>query len=315
MVDTEKLTGLYEQMMRAMLWEQTLLRVIDEGKVSGFYHAGRGQEAVPVGAIAPLRKDDYLLYAHRGCAYMIAKGLPMSKLYGDFLGTTEGTTRGLGAGIVHIAWPDLGILGQSGTVGGSFPIGAGAALSAKYRGTDQVAMCFFGEATGNRGTFHESLNAAALWKLPLILVCENNQWGVSVSAAESTSVENVADRAAAYGIEGQIVDGMDVEKVNEVSAVAIEKARRGGGPTLIEAKTYRFRGHHEGDPGSYREKEDLETWQARDPIVAAGERLSEAGVDTDGIRQRVEAEVKEALEIAEKAPMPGGERLYEGVYA
>ncbi len=315
MANTEKLTGLYENMLRSMLWEQGLLRAIDEGKVSGFYHAGRGQEAVPVGAIEALRKDDYLLYAHRGCAYMIAKGLPLSKLYGDFLGTTEGTTRGLGAGIVHIAWPELGILGQSGTVGGSFPIGAGAALSAKYRGSDQVVMCFFGEATGNRGTFHESLNAAALWKLPLILVCENNQWGVSVSAADSTAVENVADRAAAYGIEGRIIDGMDVEAVNSAATEAVEKARQGGGPTLLEAKTYRFRGHHEGDPGTYREKQDLEKWQARDPIVTTGERLAGDGVDIEEIRRRVEAEVREAMEVAEKAPMPAEERLYEGVHA
>lgn len=314
-MDQARVADLYEQMLRAMLWEQKLLRLIDEGKVSGFFHAGRGQEAVPVGAIAALRDDDYLLYAHRGCGYMIAKGLPMSKLFGDFLANTEGTTRGLGAGIVHIAWPDLGILGQSGTLGGAFPIAAGAGLSAKYRGTDQVVMCFFGEATQNRGTFHEALNVIALWKLPVILVCENNQWAVSVSAAESTSVEDVADRAKGYGIPGQVVDGMNVVAVNDAAREAVERARRGEGPTLIEAKTYRFRGHYEGDPASYREKQDLEKWQKRDPILTLAKELSDQSVDVEEIQARVQKEVDEALEKAEKAPMPGRERLYEGVYA
>ncbi|MDP8940712.1 MAG: thiamine pyrophosphate-dependent dehydrogenase E1 component subunit alpha, partial [Actinomycetota bacterium] len=283
-MDQARVADLYEQMLRAMLWEQKLLRLIDEGKVSGFFHAGRGQEAVPVGAIAALRDDDYLLYAHRGCGYMIAKGLPMSKLFGDFLANTEGTTRGLGAGIVHIAWPDLGILGQSGTLGGAFPIAAGAGLSAKYRGTDQVVMCFFGEATQNRGTFHEALNVIALWKLPVILVCENNQWAVSVSAAESTSVEDVADRAKGYGIPGQVVDGMNVVAVNDAAREAVERARRGEGPTLIEAKTYRFRGHYEGDPASYREKQDLEKWQKRDPILTLAKELSDQSVDVEEIQ-------------------------------
>lgn len=315
MAGQERLASHYEMMLRAMLWEQRLLRLIDEGKVSGFYHSGRGQEAVPAGAIAALRDDDYLLYAHRGCGYMIAKGLPMSKLFGDFLANTEGTTRGLGAGIVHIAWPELGILGQSGTLGGAFPIAAGAGLSAKYRGTDQVVMCFFGEATQNRGTFHEALNAIALWRLPVVLVCENNEWAVSVSAAESTSVEDVADRAKGYGIPGQVVDGMNVAAVNEAAQNAVERARAGEGPTLIEAKTYRFRGHYEGDPASYREKKDLEEWQKRDPILTLAKELSDSGVDVDEIQARVNKEVDEALEVAQKAPMPGRERLFEGVYA
>lgn len=314
-VDAELLSRLYEQMLKVMLWEQRLLRLIDEGKVSGFYHSGRGQEAVPVGACAALREDDYLLYAHRGCGYMIAKGIPLSKLYGDFLANTEGTTRGLGAGIVHIAWPELGILGQSGTLGGSFPIAAGAALSARYRETDQVVMCFFGESTQNRGTFHEALNAAALWDLPVVLVCENNLWGVSVSAAEAISVEDVADRAKGYGIPGKVVDGMDVEAVYESAVEAVERARRGDGPTLIEAKTYRFRGHYEGDPAAYREKADLETWQKRDPILALAKKLGDEGVDVEGLQDQVQQEVDEALEVAERAPMPDRERLFEDVYA
>lgn len=315
MVSNKQLISFYEQMLRIMLWEQGLLRLIDEGKVSGFYHSGRGQEAVPVGGCAALRTDDYILYAHRGCGYMIAKGLALSKLFGDFLANMEGTTRGLGAGIVHIAWPSLGILGQSGTLGGCFPIAAGAGLSAKYRGTDQVCLCFFGDGTANRGTFHEAANAASVWKLPVIWLCENNQYAVSVPVHESTAVENIAERASAYGIPGVIVDGMDVVAVYEAVATAVERARRGEGPTLIEAKTYRFRGHFEGDPEPYRTREEVESWKKRDPITTLATRLQTGGIATaselEAIRQKVQQEVDEAANIALKAPLPSRERIFE----
>ena len=317
-VTKQQLMNFYEQMVRAVLWEQKLLRLIDEGKVSGFYHAGRGQEAVPVGACAALRPDDYIMYAHRGVAYMIAKGVPLSKLFGDFLGTLEGTTRGLGAGIVHIAWPEVGVLGQSGTLGGAFPIAAGAALSAKYRGTDQVCVCFFGEGTSNRGTFHEAANAAALWKLPVIWLCENNSYAVSVPASESTSVENIADRAVGYGIPGIVIDGQDVVAVYDAVSKAVDRARSGGGPTLIEAKTYRLRGHFEGDPEAYRTKEEIEEWRKRDPLIRIEERLKGEGVsdqDFEAVRQNVQHDVDEAAEMALAAPMPERERLFEYVYA
>jgi TPP-dependent pyruvate/acetoin dehydrogenase alpha subunit len=319
MATKERLIGFYEQMTRIMLWEQKLLRMIEEGKVSGFYHTGRGQEAVPVGACAALRPDDYIMYAHRGCGYMIAKGLPLSRLFGDFLANVEGTTRGLGAGIVHIAWPQLGILGQSGTLGGCFPIATGAALSATYRGTDQVCVCFFGDGTSNRGTFHEAANAAALWKLPVVWLCENNFYAVSVHVRDSTSVENIADRAAAYGIPGRIVDGMDVVAVYEAVSEAVERARRGRGPSLIEAKTYRFRGHFEGDPDSYRGRDEVDEWKKRDPIPALAKRLVAEGLatepDLDTIRARVQREVDEAAEEALRAPMPSPDRIFQYVYA
>ena len=314
---TEELMGFCEQMTRIVLWEQKLLRMIEEGRVSGFYHSGRGQEAIPVGACAPLRPDDYIMYAHRGCGYMIAKGLSLSKLFGDFLANTHGTTRGLGAGIVHIAWPELGILGQSGTLGGCFPIAAGAALSARYRGTDQVCVCFFGEGTANRGTFHEAANAAGVWKLPVIWLCENNKYAVSVPAFESTAVENVADRAAGYGMPGVVIDGMDVVAVYEAVSTAVERARRGDGPTLIEAKCYRLRGHFEGDPEPYRTKEEVEQWRRRDPLVTLTERLQSEGVAADRLeemRARVRKEVDEAADRAMAAPLPGPDRLFEFVY-
>ena len=248
----DQLVGFYEQMLRIVLWEQRLLRMIDEGKVSGFYHAGRGHEAIAVGACAALVRSDYIMYNHRGCGQQIAKGLPLDKLYGDFLANTAGTTKGLGAGIVHIAWPELGILGQSGTLGGCFPIAAGAALSAKYQGQDRVCLCFFGDGTGNRGTFHESANAAGVWKLPVIWLCENNGWAVSVATADSTAVSDLTLRAAGYGMPGVCVDGTDVAAVYDAVSTAVVRARAGDGPTFIEAKVQRFRGHFEGDPETYR---------------------------------------------------------------
>jgi pyruvate dehydrogenase E1 component alpha subunit len=318
-MDDQQRVNLYRQLLRCMLWEQKLLWWMDEGKISGFYHAGRGQEAVPVGACAALRDDDYIMYAHRGVGYMIAKGLPMEKLFGDFLANVEGTTRGLGAGIVHIAWPDLGILGQSGTLGGGFPIAAGAALSARYRGTDQVCVCFFGDGTANRGTFHEAANAAGVWKLPVVWLCENNGYAVSVPVAASTAVEDIADRGAAYGMPGVVVDGQDVEAVHDAVATAVDRARSGDGPTLIEAKTYRFRGHYEGDADVYRRREELEEWRTRDPVTLQGLRLTEQGVlsedDLEDLRAEVEREVEDAADRALKAPMPGRERIFEDLYA
>ena len=319
MVSNDKRIEFYEMMMRCMLWEQKLLWLIDEGKVSGFYHTGRGQEAVPVGACGALRKDDYIMYAHRGCGYMIAKGLPMDKMYGDFLAYTNGTTKGLGAGIVHIAWPELGILGQSGTLGGCFPIAAGAAFSAKYRGTDQVCVCFFGDGTSNRGTAHEAMNAASVSKLPVVWLCENNQYAISVHVSASSAVENIADRASAYSMPGKVVDGMDPVAVYEAVSEAVERARNGGGPSLIEAKTYRFRGHFEGDPLRYRAKEEADEWMKRDPITSLGGLLVAESVlseqNLDAIKNKIQKEVDEAADRALSGELPPPERMLENVYA
>lgn len=319
MATNEQIIGFYEMMTRCNLWEQKLLWLMDEGKVSGFYHTGRGQEAVPVGACAALRDGDYIMYAHRGCGYMIAKGLSMEKMYGDFLAYTNGTTGGLGAGIVHIAWPELGILGQSGTIGGCFPIAAGAAFSAKYRGTDQVCVCFFGDGASNRGTAHESMNAASVMKLPVVWLCENNGYAVSVCCDVSTSVENIADRGTAYNMPGVVVDGMDPVAVHDAVAEAVAKARAGEGPTLIEAKTYRFRGHFEGDVCAYRSTEELERWKKRDPIPATAKKLIDDKILTqeeiNAIDERVQEEVDEAAERALKGEFPSRERMLEGVYA
>jgi TPP-dependent pyruvate/acetoin dehydrogenase alpha subunit len=318
-ITSEVQMDLYRGMLRVALWEQRLLRFIEEGRTSGFYHAGRGQEATAVGAVSALRKDDYLLYDHRGMGHAITKGVPTDKLFADFLGFAEGTTRGLGAGIVHIAWPEVGVLGQSGTLGGSFPVASGAGVSIRYRETDQVVLCFFGEGASNRGTFHEAANVAALWNLPVIWLCENNGYAVSVSAADSLSVPQVADRASAYGMPGVIVDGMNPEAVYLAVTTAVERARNGGGPSLIEAMTYRYRGHYEGDPQSYRTAEEVALWQAKDPLLVYPSLLLASGVVTqdwlDATRAEISVEIDQSAERALQGALPPDDRIFEYVYA
>jgi pyruvate dehydrogenase E1 component alpha subunit len=314
------LLDLYERARRCVSWEQRLLDMHAEGRISGFYHAGRGQEGAQVGAISALGPQDYLLYAHRGCGYMVARGMPMETLYGDFLGYSEGSTRGLGAGIVHIAWPELGILGQSGTLGGSFTIAVGAALSAQLRGTDQVTLCFFGDGTANRGTFHEAANAAGVWKLPIVWFCENNGLAVSTTFKASSSVERIADRASAYGMPGVVVDGQDAVSVYEATRKAVDRARQGGGPSLIEALTCRFRGHYEGDPQDYRDRAELERLKReRDPLDILRKRIeaevSDAASRVKAIDDRVDAEVEAAAKKALSGVAPSPERIHQYVYA
>nr|MDE0500390.1 thiamine pyrophosphate-dependent dehydrogenase E1 component subunit alpha [bacterium] len=311
------LLELYESMVTMKLWDQTALRLLQEGRVLAGYHSGRGQEAIPAGGVAPLRRDDYLMYAHRGFGYTIAKGMSLAAMFGDLMANTAGATGGLGAGIPHFADPELGILGQGGTLGSCFGIATGAAFSAKYRGTDQVVVCFFGDGTANRGAFHESVNAAAAWKLPVVWICENNGYAVSVPVAESTA-GRIVDRAAGYGMPGVRIDGMDVTEVYRATSEAVDRARAGEGPTLIEAMCHRFRGHYEGDPQVYRTEEETERLLALDPITNLEARLVADGIATDErlgeLEVRVQDTIDRAVEEASSAPMPGPERLYEGLY-
>ncbi len=319
MVTDAQRIGFQREMLRAASAETRILRLVDEGKAHILYHSGRGQEAIAAGAMAAVRDDDYLLYAHRGVGHILAKGLDPVKLFGDVLANTAGATGGLGAGIIHCADTDLGILGQSGSVGGNFVIAPGVGLSIRQRKTDQVVLCFFGEGTGNRGTFHEGANAAAVWKLPVVWICENNGYAVSVPASESTAVEDVADRAVAYGMPGHVVDGQDPIAVHDAVAEAVARARAGAGPSLIEAKTYRLRGHFEGDPEPYRDADEVEPWRKRDPITLHGRSLVEDGVlDEAGLtalRAEVDREMDEAVATALAAPMPDRARIFQGVLA
>ncbi|GHE84347.1 pyruvate dehydrogenase E1 component subunit alpha [Amycolatopsis deserti] len=310
---------IYRTMYQVQQWEKKLLQFLDDGLVSGFYHAGRGHEALEVASMLALRQDDYLLYDHRGCGHMIAKGMDMVSLYGDFLANDKGSTKGLGAGIVHIADPDRGVLGQSGTLGGGHVLAAGAGLSIKLRGTDQVVVNFFGDGAANRGTFHEGANAAGAWKLPVIYIVQNNGWAISTPVDKVTAVKSFAERAAGYGMRGVSIDGMDPFAVYEATVSAVEQARRGGGPTLIEGKVVRFRGHFEGDPGTYRPEEELAQGKAQDPVITTRARLiAEKTADEQqltALEEEVNAEVDAAAAEALTGTMPGRERLAEGAYA
>jgi pyruvate dehydrogenase E1 component alpha subunit len=316
---TEKETriDLYRTMYKAFRWEQTLLRLMDQNLAPASYHPGHGSEASEVGATMALRPTDYLLYDHRGMAHIVAKGTPLVSLFGDFLANSLGTTRGLGAGIVHTADPEHGVLGQSGTLGGSQLIAAGAALSAKLRGTDQVTMCFCGDGAANRGTFHEAANAAGAWKLPLVFVIQNNGWAVSVPTSHSTGGEFV-DRARGYGFDGVRVDGLDVFAVYETALAAVEKARSGGGPTLIETRTVRFTGHYFGDPQGYRPAADRESVASQDPVALGRQALLADGFAEDQLaaaERDADAEVAAARDEALTGTKPGGSRLTEYLYA
>jgi acetoin:2,6-dichlorophenolindophenol oxidoreductase subunit alpha len=314
------LESLYKSMLRIVTWEQRLMQLMAEGHVSaGFYHPGRGHEGVAAGACAALRRDDYIMYDHRGCGHAIAKGVPLVAIFGDFLENVAGSTGGMGAGIVHIADPSVGVLGQSGTLGACFPIAAGAAFSSVYRGTDQVCVCFFGDGTGNRGPFHEAANVASLWKLPVIWICENNGWAISTSVARSTSIDDLTQRAAGYGMPGVQVDGSDVCAVFAAVREAVMRARSGEGPTFIEVKVERVRGHFMGDPESYREKLTSSETQKLDPVERAERELVGTGtlspesIQTlkDDLRIEVDAAATEAM----AAPKPTRDRIFEVLYA
>jgi acetoin:2,6-dichlorophenolindophenol oxidoreductase subunit alpha len=286
------------------------------GQSYGTMHLSIGQEATAVGICAPLSDSDYITSTHRGHGHCIAKGAEVKRMFAEFLGRETGYCHGRG-GSMHIADPTKGNLGANGIVGGGLPIAVGAALSAKKLRTGAVAAAFFGDGANNEGAFHESLNFASVWKLPVIFVCENNLYGMSVSTARSTAVTDVAQRASAYAMPGVIVDGNNFAEVAETSFEAVARARRGEGPTLIEAKTYRTRGHSRSDRNRYRAKEEIEAWKARDPISLFEGELEALGLLTpaeiESIRAAAEAEVKEGVAFAEASPLPSTAELLRDV--
>lgn len=287
------------------------------GQSYGTMHLSIGQEATAVGICAALSDSDYITSTHRGHGHCIAKGAEVKRMFAEFLGKETGYCRGRG-GSMHIADPSKGNLGANGIVGGGIPIAVGAALSAKKRGTGAVAVCFFGDGANNEGSFHESLNIASIWKLPVVFVCENNLYGMSVSTARSTAVKDVAQRAVAYDMPGIIVDGNNFAEVAEASFQATERARRGEGPTLIESKTYRTRGHSRSDRNRYRAKDEIEAWKARDPIQLFETELESLGLiaraDIERLRAEVEKEIAEGVAFAEGSPAPSPADLLRDVY-
>src|SRR5215469_2829644 len=308
----------YRNMILSRRLEERIAELIKAGQVGGFMHPGVGQEALQCAAIAALRRDDYMLYAHRGVAYWVARGIPLEKVLCDLAGREGGTNRGKG-GVMRVVYPELGVLGESGTLGGCFPIAAGAGLSVKVKGQDRVVLCFFGDGTSNRGTFHESANFCAVRKLPVVFLCENNGWAVSMPTERSTAVKDIADRAKGYAMPGQVVDGNDVGQVYDAVSEAIARARRGEGPSLVEAKTYRLWGHWIGDPDSYRSREEVEKQWRRDPIPIYERKLSDERVLSEAIKKEIDADARaqidRAVEFMQKQPYPKPESALEDLYA
>jgi len=317
-MDKKLALDIYQKIILSRRLEERVAELIKAGQVGGFMHPGVGQEALQCAAIAALRQDDYLLYAHRGVAYWVARGIPLEKVLCDLAGKEGGTNHGKG-GVMRVVYPELGVLGESGTLGGCFPIAAGAGLSVKVKGQDRVVLCFFGDGTSNRGTFHESANFCAVRKLPVVFLCENNGWAVSMPTERSTAVKDIADRAKGYAMPGQVVDGNDVGQVYDAVSEAIARARRGEGPSLVEAKTYRLWGHWIGDPDSYRSREEVEKQWRRDPIPIYERKLSDERVLSEAIKKEIDADARaqidRAVEFMQKQPYPKPESALEDLYA
>ncbi|MFN8488285.1 MAG: thiamine pyrophosphate-dependent dehydrogenase E1 component subunit alpha [Caldilineaceae bacterium] len=303
----DELKRIYRMMVACREFEDRLYNLFLTETMPGTMHQYTGQEAVAVGVCAALRPDDYITSTHRGHGHAVAKGVSLRSMMAEMFAKEGGCCRGMG-GSMHITDPDVGMLGATGIVGGGIPIATGAALSAQLRGSDQVAVSFFGDGAINSGDFHESLNQAGVWKLPVIYVCENNFYAFSVAVERASAITTLADRAAAYGFPGIAVDGNDVLAVYAAARAAVERARRNEGPTLIECKTYRQRGHSRFEKANYRSEEEVKAWIARDPIPRFRQFLIEQTVLTEEaaqqIRQDVLAELVDAVSFARQSPEP-----------
>ena len=313
-----KLMELYEKMVLTRSFEEQAARLFAEGKVHGTAHFCIGEEATGVGVTAALEPQDLMAATHRGHNQSIGKGMDIKLMMAEFLGKETGYCRGRG-GSMHIADVEGGNLGATGVVGGGLATAVGAALSCKMGGVDQITLCFFGDGAVNMGIFHESLNLAAIWTLPVVFVCENNQYAMSMSVEKALPIQDIADRACAYDIPGVVVDGNDVLAVHDAVAEAVERARAGEGPTLVECKTYRWRGHSKSDAQRYRTREEVETWKEKDPIARFRAYLLKKGVLSEDDAQQIEKEahelIEEAVAFAEYSPEPRVEEIAEGVYA
>ena len=311
---------------RDLLRQMYLIRAFEEkaeqlymmGKVHGTMHLSIGMEASAVGSVAALRPDDYILSTHRGHGHCIAKGADLDRMVAEFMGKATGYCRGRG-GSMHIADVMGGNLGANGVVGGGLATAMGVGLGLKLQKRDQIVLCFFGDGAANLGPFHESLNMAAIWKLPVVYVCENNQYAMSFSVKKAFAVEKISDRAAAYGMPGVTVDGNDLLAVYEAVDQAVQRARAGGGPSLVENVTYRWRGHSKSDANRYRTKAEIEAWKEKCPIKRFRARLVEEGELTEEEAHQIEQEaymaIDAAVEFAEASPEPAVETIEEGVYA
>jgi TPP-dependent pyruvate/acetoin dehydrogenase alpha subunit len=309
-----------------MLEDMHLLRAFDDkvgercrrAEIPGLIHLGNGEEAVAVGVCAALDADDKMTSTHRGHSHFLAKGGDPNAFMAELYGKRTGCCGGKG-GSMHLYDQNIGFLGCNGVVGGGLPIATGAALGSDILGNNSVTVCFFGDGANNQGTFHESLNLAAVWALPIIFVCENNGYGISQSIHDQQMVDNVADRAPSYGMRGEIIDGNDILAVYEAVAIAVASARAGNGPTLIECKTYRIGGHYVGDSESYRSPEEIKEWQQKDPIERFEKLLLKQEILSEAARKKITKRVTKivdgALSFAKRSPFPEPEATYSNVYA
>jgi pyruvate dehydrogenase E1 component alpha subunit len=317
--DKTALLGYLRQMLEIRAFEDKVFELLSRNVITGASHLSAGQEAVAVGACAALEPADVITSTHRGHGHCIAKGGQLPQMMAELCGKSTGYSRGRG-GSMHIADVAKGNLGATGIVGGNIPVATGAGLAIKLRGERRVVACFFGDGACNNGVFHESLNMAGLWKLPVVYIIENNLYGMSVSTKRASAVWSISDRASSYGMPGVAVDGQEVLAVREAVAEAAARARAGEGPTLIEAQTYRYYGHSRSDPRKYRTREEEEHYRTqRDPIELFKRRLLDEQDASAGEIEAVEKAVKEAIEAATKfaldSPYPDASELYDFLYA
>ena len=314
----EQLPSFYREMFKVRSFDSMAADLFLQARMSGNIHTCVGEEATAVGACQALRPSDFITATHRGHGHCIAKGADPKKMMAELFGKKTGYCKGKG-GSMHIADVGLGILGANGIVGAGIPIATGSALASKIKNSDDVTLAFFGDGASNQGTFHESINMASAWKLPIIYMCENNKYGVSVCIDRVTNTEDIADRAQGYHIPGVVVDGNDIFAVYEAVSAAAERARKGDGPTLIECKTYRQRGHYEGDPMVYRTKEEMQAWKEKDPVVRLREQLAGQNGITEEELAAIETAIKEEIEaavaFAEESPFPEADEVITDMYA
>lgn len=317
-LEKTKLLDMYTTMQRIRKFEMQTAKSVKEELVQGFVHLYIGEEAIATGVCANLTKQDYITSTHRGHGHIIAKGGEPKLMMAELGGRKTGYCKGKG-GSMHIADPDLGILGANGIVGGGFTLACGSALSEKMKGTDIVSVCFFGDGATGVGSFHEALNIAALWKLPVIFVCENNQWAVNTTVEQATNTATIADRALGYAMPSETVDGNDVIAVYESAKRAVERARHGEGPTLLEYETYRVRSHAEGG-NDIRTKDEVKVWRQKekDPIARFEKYLLEQNIATEAelkeIQKALDVEMAEAVKFAEESDFPDVTSALEDVY-
>ena len=316
-ISREKLLWMYETMVKIRHFEDRIYLLFLQGVMPGTIHLYQGEEAVAVGVCANLRKEDVITSTHRPHGHVIAKGVPLKTIMAELFGKSTGCCHGKG-GSMHVGDPAVGALTAIAIVGGNIPIAAGAALAFKFQRSDRVAVSFFGDGASNEGTFHEAINMAAIWNLPVIFVCENNLYAASTHVSKVMKIKNIAERASAYGIPGVVVDGNDVLAVYRVVKEAVKRARSGEGPTLIECKTYRYGGHSRSDACNYRPPGEKEEWLKKDPILRMKNRLIEMGILNEEmakeIEEKIEKEIDEAVEFAQNSPEPKPEDTLKDVW-